>query len=178
MRNKIITFCKRWAFVIAIGGIFCLNFIYWTRGDLVSLLLGVGIAIWDTFLLATAALVANAFGARRFAKICIIVINIVVIGLFASIVVGYSIYVQDMNAVKLYREPLVLLLEAYKNQHGRYPDKLSAVTNTYSGKPRLIEETILYYNTGDRFLLSFFDPDPTIRFWVYDSTKKRWRITN
>jgi len=178
MRNKIISFCKRWVLVIAISGGFCLNFIYWTRGDLVSLLLGVGIAIWDTFLLAIAALVANTFGARRFAQLCIVAINMIVLGLFASIVVGYGIYVQDMNAVKLYREPLVLSLETYKNQHGRYPDKLSTVTNLYGGKPHLIEDTMLYYNTGDRFLLSFFDPDPTIRFWVYDSAKKQWRITN
>ncbi len=178
MRNKIITFCKRWTFVIVTGGGLGLNLVFWTRSDLLSLLLSVGVAVWDTFLLATAALLANAFGARRFAKLCVITINIVVMGVFVSIVLGYGIYIQDINAVKLYREPLVLSLEAYKNQHGRYPDKLSAVTNTYRGKPRLIEDTILYYNAGDRFLLSFFDPDPEIRFWIYDSAKKRWKITN
>lgn len=178
MRNKLITFCKRWAVIIVIGGIFGLNLFYWTRGDLLSLLLSVGIAAWNIFLLATAALLANALGVRRFAKFCVMGINMVVIGVFVTIVLGYGAYLQDIDAVKRYREPLVFSLEAYKNQHGRYPDRLSAVTGAYQGKPRLIEDTILYYNTGDRFLLSFFDPNPEVRFWVYDSAQKRWKVTD
>ena len=178
MRNKLITFCKRWTFVIVAGGVFGLNLVFWTRGDLWALLLGAGIAAWDTFLLATTALLAHILGARRFVRPCVIAINIAVIGIFVAIVSGYLLYIQDINAVKSYREPLVFSLEAYKNQHGRYPDRLSAIGNLAKNKPRLLDDTVLYYRSGDRFFLTFFDPDPLIRFWVYDSVEKRWRITN
>ncbi|MFN8490160.1 MAG: hypothetical protein U0350_21410 [Caldilineaceae bacterium] len=178
LRNLMLTVGKSWVLVIVLGSVFGLNLAYWNRGDLLSLLVSEGIAAWEALLLAIAVLLANAFAVRQLARICTIASHAVLVGIFVSILLGYNLYLQDLNTVRLSRDPLIFSLEAYKNRHGHYPDKLSAVTLTPDEKPRLLDDTVLYYKDGERFMLSFFDPDPTVRFWIYDSVKKRWKITN
>jgi len=178
LRNMMLTVGKSWVLVLIIGSIFGLNLAYWNRGDLLSLLVSEGIAAWEALLLTIAVLLANAFDVRQLARLFSIASHAVLVGIFVSILLGYNLYLQDLNTVRLNRDPLVFSLEAYKNQHGRYPDKLSAVILKPDEKPRLLDDTVLYYQDGERFMLSFFDPDPVVRFWIYDSVKKRWKITN
>lgn len=150
----------------------------WTRGDLTPLVLSAGMAAWHCFVLAAIALFVGAIGAKRFAKLCLIGVAVTLIQLFVTVIVGYSIYLQDLNDVRQYSQAVVFQLEAYKAEHGYYPNQLSAVATTTDQQPRLMREAVLYYHTNEHFLLSVVDPEYSGRFWVYDSIARHWKLTD
>ena len=100
------------------------------------------------------------------------------LGVLISLTLGYRIYLEDIRAVKSYCQPLVHSLELYKHQHGYYPQQISAVVDPAEQAPYLTPEMLMYYNVGDRFLLSFVDPNYGVGFWVYDSAARHWQYTN
>jgi hypothetical protein len=169
---------KRLTVVMAAGSLFGVAMALGTRGDFWPLLLGLGVALWNGLLLAGGAVLANAFGARRIARFCVTGIAAVMLGVLVSLTLGYRIYLEDIRAVKSYCQPLVHSIELYKNQHGHYPEQISAVTDVTEPVPYLTPEMLMYYNVGDRFLLSFVDPNRGLGFWVYDSSARQWRYTN
>ena len=169
---------KRLTIVAAAGSLFGVILALGTRGDFWPLLLGLAVALWNGLLLAGGAVLAHAFGARRIARFCATGIAAVMLGVLISLTLGYRIYIEDIRAVKSYGQPLVYLLELYKEQHGYYPQQISAVADPAAQVPYLTPEMLMYYNVGDRFLLSFVDPNRGVGFWVYDSAARHWQYTN
>lgn len=177
MRSKFIRLLNLLAIVSVVGAGLGVLLALWTRGALTPLVLSAGMAAWHGFVLAAIALFTSAVGAKRFAKLCLIGVSVMVIQLCVTVIVGYSIYLQDIQDVHQYSQAVVFQLEAYKATHGHYPNQLSAVAAS-DPQPRLVKEAVLYYHTDEHFLLSVVDPDYSGRFWVYDSIVRRWKLTD
>jgi hypothetical protein len=178
LRSKLIRFGNLVIIVAVTGILLGLNFAYSLQGQPHSMLFSSGMAAWDALVLAAGALLANVLGAQRFARLCVLGVTIALIQICTSTVLGYTIHQQGATDIKEYSQTLVYVLDRHKNLHGVYPGKLSELSTTMLAELPPIEPTsLLYYRDGDRFILSFRDPDPQRGSWVYDSAKKRWHLS-
>jgi hypothetical protein len=177
MRSKFIKFGNLLSIILIVGTLLGGLIAYWADSALTLLVLSAGLAGWHGLVLVVGSLLANAVGASRFARLCIIGIAIVVIQTCVGMLLGYNSHLQNMREVRLYSQELVTHLEIYKAQNGRYPDQLSLVTAPRGNSPHFTSDTLLYFQNGDRFLLSVLDPERVNHFWLYDSINKEWKLT-
>jgi hypothetical protein len=174
MRSRFIYFANLFSFAVVCGLILGTFLASRTQGSPWMLMMGIALAAWDTFLLASIALIAQIIKVRKLAQICVLGALIALVQICAVALLGYTNYLQQMDDTQAYGQTLVHQLEQYKAQHGRYPETIYPAT-MQPAPPQFTNEQIVYTTTGDRFLLTFLPSDTLPSLWLYDSTARHWQ---
>jgi hypothetical protein len=142
-----------------------LGLAYTLRGgidQLICVAFAIGFVAAPAFLLAVIGFVVSKThlwpDARRFAGQSFVV-SLVAGSTFGSLILAEPLLREDISTAKSYCENLVPLLDAYQQQHGRYPENLEAIAPLPPLPNRLeMKKMYLLVNDGAAFEFNFRDP--------------------
>jgi hypothetical protein len=98
-----------------------------------------------------------------------------VVGLMiASAFIGLIVASGDVKDARAYCQSLVPRLEKYKEEAGRYPDDVNAVS-AREHEPLLLKGSRFYIPQADGYVMEFRDPSTKQRVVEYNSWKREWQ---
>jgi hypothetical protein len=101
-------------------------------------------------------------------------VSLVVGLMIASTFIGLFVANRDVTDAKAYCQSLVPRLEKHKEDTGRYPEDVAAVS-ARDNEPLLLAGKRFYIPQADGYVMEFRDPSKKQRMVEYSSWKKEWQ---
>jgi hypothetical protein len=94
--------------------------------------------------------------------------------MIASAFIGLFIAGRDVRDARAYCQSLVPRLEKYKEDTGKYPEDVAAIS-TRENEPLLLKGKRFYIPQTEGYVIEFADPSKKQRMVEYSSWKKEWQ---
>jgi hypothetical protein len=112
----------------------------------------------------------NLFLAGYVLNLVSLVVGLMVVSAF----VGLLVAGRDVEDARAYCRGLVPRLEKYREEAGKYPDDVAAVS-AGGNEPLLLKGKRFYVPHADGYVMEFRDPSKKQRMIEYSSLKKEWQ---
>ncbi len=99
-----------------------------------------------------------------------LVVGLMIVSAFIGLLVASG----DVKDARAYCEALVPRLEKYKEETGRYPDDVNAVS-VRQHEPLLLKGSRYYLSQAEGYVIEFKDPSTKQRVVEYSSWRKEWQ---
>lgn len=93
--------------------------------------------------------------------------------LIISLIVGKSVHQREIQEAHDYIDGVVPKLEAFHDEHGRYPAHLEEAD--LPSPPALLAESHSYYGDESHFRFEFLDHASIMRGFSFDSESREWK---
>jgi len=144
------------------------------------LVLGLGSLLWLALPVGvfTTILLVLAICKQRSRRIPIVILTgVLVFAALVGLAIPLNRVVHDRGVVaaKAYPEQVEPMLEAYRSQHGRYPERLDQIP----AAPRMpwLLRRFGYHSDGSKYWFTFPQPGGLIDVWDYISETHKWHLS-